>query len=424
VVSLLNVAAEQAARSPGSSSVQQLMQYLQAVAVAKSSSPAVGNRLTDLPWTTVSPVVSYAGLVPPALWQRKDNAWTLAYGQGEELLCFQRPLKGDFEVEYECRPGRPGKAHPQLVYGGMALALDPHGRHYLVHYPTGGTRRLTLPTPLWPAQPRALALLSQAGTALANPGSGSLALPLSAGSGGSDDWVRYRLTVSGNVWTWHIDGRRIHEQRLRHDSEPWLWVKTTGAIGEPIRNLRLRSDAVSPAKVELSLGRDLTNWRLDAESASDYERWLKRGAEIYGPRRKGSGDQLPSYLYYHRPLLEEGVVEYEFFYQRGKTHVHPVLGGWTFLLPPEGLAPQRVSSAAPAPTANAPQGQTPLPLKEREWNRVQLALRGTQVTLRLNGQEIGRHNLEPGPQPFFGFFRHAETEARIRNVRYQGEWTK
>ena len=44
-----------------------------------------------------------------------------------------------------------------------------------------------------------------------------------------------------------------------------------------------------------------------------------------------------SAIYYQRPLLEDGAVEYEFFYDPDKAHVHPMLDRLVFLLEPDGV---------------------------------------------------------------------------------------
>jgi Protein of unknown function (DUF1583) len=48
-----------------------------------------------------------------------------------------------------------------------------------------------------------------------------------------------------------------------------------------------------------------------------------------------------------------------------------------------------------------------------------------KVTLQLNDQVIIEHTLEPTNQRAFGLFHYAdETQARVRNVRDQGNWPR
>ncbi|HVC93686.1 MAG TPA: DUF1583 domain-containing protein, partial [Pirellulales bacterium] len=70
-------------------------------------------------------------------------------------------------------------------------------------------------------------------------------------------------------------------------------------------------------------------------------------------------------------------------------------------------------------------GPAALPLVPGEWNRMKLAVAGDRVTLWLNGIEIYARSLEPTNQRIFGLFHYAdETEARVRNVIYHGEWPR
>jgi hypothetical protein len=66
-----------------------------------------------------------------------------------------------------------------------------------------------------------------------------------------------------------------------------------------------------------------------------------------------------------------------------------------------------------------------LPLKSNAWNHVQLVFEGRQLALRLNDQVVYERELEPTNRRFFGLFHYADqTEARVRNVRYQGSWPR
>jgi len=42
-------------------------------------------------------------------------------------------------------------------------------------------------------------------------------------------------------------------------------------------------------------------------------------------------------LGYHRPLVENGVIEYDFFYEPGETAAHPALDRLAFILAPQGV---------------------------------------------------------------------------------------
>ena len=64
-----------------------------------------------------------------------------------------------------------------------------------------------------------------------------------------------------------------------------------------------------------------------------------------------------------------------------------------------------------------------LPLKPKAWNQATLALKGDTLTLRLNGEPIHERTIERSSSRLFGLFHFAdETEVRVRNVTYRGDW--
>src|SRR5262249_19372576 len=140
-------------------------------------------------------------------------------------------------------------------------------------------------------------------------------------------------------------------------------------------------------------------------------------------------------LQYHRPLLEDGEMEYEFFYDPNKVTVHPTLDKLAFLLDKDAIkvhwltdGPFERSGLTPDNTvveqANR-RGLASLPVKERNWNRLRLTLAGGKAILRLNDVEIYERTLEPTNQRVFGLFHYAdETEVRVRNVIYRGHWPR
>ena len=70
-------------------------------------------------------------------------------------------------------------------------------------------------------------------------------------------------------------------------------------------------------------------------------------------------------------------------------------------------------------------GKRRLPLKAGDWNGVMLCLEGNVVTVTLNGERAYERTLEPGNGRQFEFFHYAdETEARVRRVRYEGQWPR
>jgi hypothetical protein len=134
-------------------------------------------------------------------------------------------------------------------------------------------------------------------------------------------------------------------------------------------------------------------------------------------------------------MLEDGEIEYEFFYQPDKTMVHPALDRLAFLLQPDGVRIHWLTDAGHDRTGLLPdnvsveqanrRGPEKLPLKEKDWNRVKLTLAGNRVTLKLNDVEIYQRDLESTNQRTFGLFHYRdETDVRVRKVTYRGNWPR
>ena len=138
---------------------------------------------------------------------------------------------------------------------------------------------------------------------------------------------------------------------------------------------------------------------------------------------------------YHRPMLEDGRIDYEFYFDPGKVMVHPALDRLAFLIEPSGVKIHRLTDGAyersglrPRIVCDEPEnrrGGGPLPLKPQAWNHLALRLEGDKVTIELNGQPIYERRIEPENGRSFGFFHYAdETQVRVRNVMYQGNWAR
>src|SRR6185312_2234483 len=227
-----------------------------------------------------------------------------------------------------------------------------------------------------------------------------------------------------------------------------------------LRNFRLTGRPTVPGALELSALPDLTGWLADYYNErvdGDMPSWARNGDEIVGHSypfdpfsmtdrwgnvdndKLGSstarGSKQESLLRYHRPMLEDGEIRYEFFYVPGKTEVHPALDRLALLLEPDGVKIHWLTDGrfdrtglSPANINDEPKhrrGPKRLPLKANAWNRVVVKLTGDVVTLSLNGESVYERQLEPTNNRQFGFFHYCdETESRIRNVIYDGRWPR
>jgi len=253
------------------------------------------------------------------------------------------------------------------------------------------------------------------------------------------DWYKYRLVIKGGSMTSFINGRQVHQASLPPECDPWLALHTLAHHSAGARNIAISGRPVIPDQLSLSALPDLTGWLPDyyGDSATgETPDWEKQGEEIVGRLKDDfPGSKQESVLFYHRPMLEDGEISYEFYHEPGKTMTHPSLDRVVFLLEPDGVKVHRLTDAqyersglSPDNVAVEPdnrRGPSSLPLKAKQWNRLALSLTEHRVALRLNGQLIYERALEPTNQRSFGLFHYAdETEARVRKVVYRGEWPR
>ena len=203
---------------------------------------------------------------------------------------------------------------------------------------------------------------------------------------------------------------------------------------------RSRATRSIPEKLKLSALPDLTGWL--ADEYGEAERPMTRNGTSAARRSRAgcdenhAGSKQESVLRYHRPMLEDGRIDYEFYFDPGKVMVHPAIDRLAFLIEPERRQDpptdrRRLRADRPGRrqrlrrAARIRRGTGSIPLKPQAWNRLALRLAGDKVTIELNGQPIFERRLEPENQRTFGLFHYAdETQVRVRNVTYEGNWPR
>jgi hypothetical protein len=208
-----------------------------------------------------------------------------------------------------------------------------------------------------------------------------------------------------------------------------------------MRNFKISGAPTNPERIDLLPGDELGMW----QATSGYG-WAKRGEELYclvqrpasqmGLRQTTARQRFTeSAVHYLRPLLEDGAIEYEFFYDPDKAATYPMLDRLTFLLEPDGVKlhwltdGRSETSKVPFDNVQAEpaccRGPSQIPLKPRAWNKVRLAVAGDVVRIALNGTEIYERTIEPTNQRQFGLFHYADrTDARARGITHVGAWPK
>jgi hypothetical protein len=140
-------------------------------------------------------------------------------------------------------------------------------------------------------------------------------------------------------------------------------------------------------------------------------------------------------LRYQRPLVEDGSIEYEFFYDPDAFETHPALDRLSFILHPTGVREHWIGDGRYDRTDLEPhnqidvpacrRGPAELPLVAGAWNQLRLSLRSATVTIELNGQVVYERNLEPTNQRTVGLFHFLGNSAvRVRNAAMRGDWPK
>lgn len=254
-------------------------------------------------------------------------------------------------------------------------------------------------------------------------------------------WCRFRVVVQDDACTIWFHGRMVRQIALSEHSDPWFAIRSWWGNDAQFRNVTISGSPVVPEAVVMSAAKDLLNWLSYHNTSVGYETaaWQHMDdadstGQIVGARWTSlKGTNSESLLRYHRPLAEDGSVEYDFFYEPGLVHTHPALDRLTFLLQRDGVRIHWVTDEKYDPTVVEPgnsfdesqyqRGPKMIPLNVADWNHVKLSLTGNTASLELNGHKIFERELNPGNHRTFGLFHFVgEEEVRVRNVIMRGNW--
>lgn len=251
--------------------------------------------------------------------------------------------------------------------------------------------------------------------------------------------AKFRIVVDGNTITTYTNGVKIHEDKLPGTPDPWVVLQSHLARNAfEVRNLRIVGEPKIPNEIDLIESTNWWAWRSDfygdwhSQDHNANATYVKKDGEIFGNLRKDrSASPLESLMMYTRPMLEDGEIEYEMFYEPGQFEIHPALGRTAFLLEKDGVATHQLTDARWETSDLAVDNRTPLSetapaLVENGWNKIRLAVQGDKLTVQVNDKEVAKQQLTtPKNERFFGLFRYSDkTEARVRNMKYRGDWPK
>jgi tetratricopeptide (TPR) repeat protein len=340
---------------------------------------------------------------PMPRWTFRDGTLSHRPGHADDMMYLAVPLRGTFA--FDCELTAPAGREIRVVYAGQVLGLKADGKHLERGQIGRPSSEISINPPI------------------DQPG----------------EWYAWRLAVDGNRMSVSINGRKVHEAVLPAECDPWLALLCPANQSGDARKVIISGRPQIPDKLNLSASADLAGWRSDEyadTTTGERADWEKRGEEIVGRLDTPiPGARRESVLRYHRPMLEDGRITYEFYYDPGKAMVHPALDRVAFLLEPDGVRIHLLTDGADERSGLAPdnvrddtesrRGPASLPLNPQAWNRLVVEIRGDKVTLELNGQTIYERALAPANHRGFGLFHYADaTQARVRNVTYQGQWPR
>jgi hypothetical protein len=342
---------------------------------------------------------------PRALWQVRQGIATKLIGHEYDFLCFRLPLRGDFEIECDFTSdyGR----NVAFMFAGQHLQINRDGKSLIIGNARNSAIRSTLETPL---------------TA-------------------PESWSRYRATLHNGVLTQFINGGPVMTRRLAPDHCPWFAIRTWRRADCSIRDLRITGNPQVPEEVQLICSPNLDSWAPYFEPNMGHWTGMQNESgeiQIQGRMRPElQGMVVEKLLRYFRPLMEQGTLSYEFFYQADAACVHPALDNQAYLFTPTAIGIHQITERSfdqqglnPSNLEVVPHSQLHnqlhngnLPLLENEWNRVTLALGEDDIRIQLNDVPVFAGPLDRNQTRSFGFFHYADrTEARIRNVVWKGNW--
>lgn len=371
-----------------------------------------------LQWTSASAMSSFTrgSGIPSSRWLLGAGRATNTSSHGDDYLYFAIPMQGQFQLECDASAFNWMETRP-FVAGQWVSPVYNHTSFDLGNIRVEHPRR-----PIAPPLTRIT------------------------------DSLHMRSSVAQKQLTTTANGRVIHQHQLPANHDPWVALRN-GAMQEGwASNVRITGTPEIPRTIEMAATSELESW-LPYSDGSVGSHWLPvEGGGIRGQRSSAEIDSLEEVsdeaigevasdinqeeaIFYHRPMLEDGTIEYEFFYREGQQNTHPAIDRLCFLMKPDGIRVHWLTDGKFDRTELVPENETvelqnrllpnTLPLMNEAWNQVQLTLKGDTVELSLNTKPIYRRQLESTNQRRFGFFHFADQEELlVRNVRWTGSWPR
>lgn len=346
---------------------------------------------------------------PTAHWDWDGSTVRLLSHHNNDYLYFRSPLTGGYEVECDST-GFDYREAQLFVAGTWVVPAFSHEQYF-------------------------------AGRAGSNLPPGKIRPRLSE----ITDWMRLQAKVTDKHCSFFINGRLVHEETLSTNHDPWLAIRVPFSTYGRVRDFCITGNPLIPDSVRLSDNNELHGWTSyyggGIGDRRSHDWWHETDAMGIGMivglnTASRAGTAKESLLQYQRPVIEDGEIEYEFYFDPGNSHVHPAVGRDVLLLQQEGVTIHQITDAHFDRTGADPLNQqwptameagVALPqLRAGDWNHAQLKFRGDRLELFVNRQLVyGGGITTAGNERIFGLFHYeGDTALRVRNVVWRGDWPK
>ena len=278
-------------------------------------------------WHAVSRTTAFehGSAFPAAQWKVGAGSARNLSSLGDDFLFFASPLCGDFDVETDVTGF--GYRDSHLMIGGVWISPIYDHKHYAVGNVRGELERVDL-TP-------------------------AMSDTHSHGS------IHYRTRVRDGVATTFFNGRKIHDQTPPSNPDPWLAIRSSYRHDGGVDDLRITGAPTIPTTISMIDSPQLLGWydyfqtpgsnpnRLADWRGTVFANGSDSGpiAEISSPRASAlpAGSFAERLLVYTRPLIEDGTIQYEFWFAPGETVAHPAVGRDCFLLESDAVRLHRLT---------------------------------------------------------------------------------
>ncbi|QDT12934.1 DUF1583 domain-containing protein [Planctomycetes bacterium K23_9] len=347
---------------------------------------------------------------PISSWRLNRGSAFCTQSNSDDALFFASPMSGDIQSQAKIFGAGMRRGHIRLA-GDLwaAPAFDPN--QVAVGQTDGSIQTIDLVPPFWDV-------------ANSQP-------------------VRYHTAIQKGELQTAFNGRIVHRQSIATADNlplsPWVSLRSCFRANSGMENVRISGDIRVPDKILMITAKSLRDWNDYYSSRTNPNAWKATQTSEVGSleirseqdHRLTNGSHAPRLLTYNRPVLEDGTIEFDYWYQPDRTLVHPVVGDHALLITDSSIAIHQITRGLSerrlirSDNVQWVLRDATTPLARGQWNRMRIEFVGSTVTFYLNDQPI--HELQ-SPADYrrrLGLFHYADqTQARVRHASWTGKWDK